>query len=230
MIQAKLAGTKTQTRRIIKESFNGCLTGGGPHPCPNDPIVYYPGEVLPHPENEKKTITVDFPQVRAIFHCSTLEAEAKCRFGKPGDVLYARETWKEYYDPHGHPHEPIFVFKADAEWEGALWRPAIHMPKSIARIWEEVISIRVERLQDISEQDAIAEGVYQYTQLFGRLGKTVGCFHDYSRKGRDFYSAKDSYKTLWESINGPGSWDVNPWVWVIDTKVLSTTGKPASLK
>jgi hypothetical protein len=214
MIQAKLEGRKTQTRRIIKESlsFNGCLTNGGPHPCPNDPVVIYPREVYESFPGE--SITVDYPEVRALFHCSTLDAEARCPYGKPGDILWVREAYALVYDHNGQFSH--YAYKADGDplHEGLKWKPSIYMPKDAARIFEQIIRIHVERLQDISEQDAIAEGIEDLA-----LGKKLS-FRCYLNSGHPL-TAVDSYKSLWEMINGPGSWDLNPWVWVIETKTLS---------
>jgi hypothetical protein len=227
MIQAKLEGRKTQTRRIIKESFNGCLTNGGPHPCPNDPVVIYPGEVYESFCHPGESITVDYPEVRALFHCSTLDAEAKCPYGKPGDILWARESHALVYDRADQFSH--YAYKADGDplHEGLKWRPSIHMPKDAARIYDEIVSIRVERLQDISEQDAIAEGIDVFLQC--RNDDNLCFFHpnkDIPLPGIDNGCIPvDVYRSLWESINGPGSWDLNPWVWVIETKTLSTTGR-----
>ena len=99
------------------------------------------------------------------------------------------------------------------------------MPKWAARIWLEITGVRVERLQDISEKDAIAEGIERTEDFFG-----CPCWRDYSEpEGLDASVCPDdpigSFQTLWESIGG--DWDANPWVWVVDFKVLSTTGRPA---
>jgi len=77
------------------------------------------------------------------------------------------------------------------------WKPSIHMPRWASRINLEVVSVRVERLQNISEDDALAEGI----TLVERGTSPV-----------------DQFKKLWESINGPGSWEANPWVWVVEFK------------
>lgn len=113
------------------------------------------------------------------------------------------------------------------------FKPSILMPKEAARIWLEVEEIRVERLQNISEEDAIAEGISQVDTTpalynnylnglktamwpgYGSLTKTIG-----------FTNPVDSFRSLFEKINGPVSWLRNPWIWVVKYKVLSTTGKP----
>lgn len=88
------------------------------------------------------------------------------------------------------------------------WRPSIHMPRWACRIQLEIVSVRVERLQDINEADALAEGI-PYRQAADWMGR--------GGARRDF-GPKDAYRTLWEQINGAGSWDANPWVWVVEFK------------
>jgi len=88
------------------------------------------------------------------------------------------------------------------------WRPSIHMPKAAARIWLEVESVGVERLQEISEKDAIAEGYYAKPSKEQLI-----------KVGGYYATTKAWYCKLWESINGPGSWGANPWVWVVKFKV-----------
>ena len=90
-------------------------------------------------------------------------------------------------------------------------RPSIHMPRWASRITLEITGVRVERLQDISEGDARAEGARNLDVASGR--ETLD---PYSRQG----SCVAHYKHIWQEINGPGSWDLNPWVWVIEFKVL----------
>lgn len=178
MVQAKLDGRKFQTRRVIKESFNGCFTNG------------------------------------------TLDAEAKCPYGAVGDILWTREAWsKNHYE--GVDAEPTYFFKAGGPDVKGIWKPSIHMPKKIARIWEEITAIRVERLNSIDDGDAIAEGIY----------KPLGSQFYQATNGNGPWGENpvQTYKNLWELINGEGSWDVDPWVWVITTKVLSTTGRPANI-
>jgi hypothetical protein len=109
-----------------------------------------------------------------------------------------------------------YLYRADAEAEQEraivaprqLWRPAIHMPRAASRITLEITGVRVERLQDISEDDALAEGC-----------SSTAIVHE---DGEDYtgHYASEEYQVLWESINGPGSWDANPWVWVVEFKRL----------
>lgn len=121
------------------------------------------------------------------------------------------------------------------------WKPSIHMPKNAARIWLEVTDVRVDRLQSISPGDACDEGI-NYWNIDPEAmegGELQADFENYTwtdKKENDpnyedryfptFANPVDSFRTLWQSINGKESWEANPWVWVVSFKVLSTTGKP----
>ena len=134
-----------------------------------------------------------------------------CPLGQPGDRIYVRETFSQ------HPEWGQLAFRADGEefedadgwlWE-PKWMPSIHMPKDRARIWLEITGVRVERIQEIIPDDCIAEGAWPVEQ------RELGRGHE----------AVSAFRELWESTGG--NWDANPWVWAIDFKVLSTTGRPA---
>jgi hypothetical protein len=123
-----------------------------------------------------------------------------CPYGQPGDRLWVRETHMDL--------GACYLYRADAaaEQERAIvaprqpWRPAIHMPRAASRITLEITGVRVERLQDISEADAVAEGVRNSLHMPG------GRF------------ANENFAHLWWAINGDGSWEANPWVWVVEFK------------
>jgi hypothetical protein len=113
----------------------------------------------------------------------------KFPYGKLGDRLWVRETHCQYGDG--------YIYRADygqftpiSDGIGGPWKPSIHMPRKASRINLEIESVRVEGLNDISEADAKAEGIATSKPEF-------------------------SFMTLWKSINGPDSWDSNPWVWVV---------------
>jgi hypothetical protein len=136
----------------------------------------------------------------------------KCPYGKPGDRLWVRETFfvdgpriQYRADHHGAPKETI-------------WKPSIFMPRHASRILLEIADVRCERLRDISEADAIAEGVASFRPVPGD-GDPETLYANYMNKGRLSYrKAYFSFMTLWQSINGPESWNANPWVWVITFK------------
>lgn len=150
-----------------------------------------------------------------------------CPYGAPGDRLIVRETWGvvnglNHVKPSDLPRDIPIIYRATSEHPhepGMRWRPAIHMPRWASRITLEVVSVRVERLQEISPADAISEGVER------RHSDTYhGFYKDYMNEGygRGCTFPNDSFKTLWQSINGPDSWALNPWVWVIEFKRINS--------
>ncbi len=224
MVQAILAGNKTQTRRIVKPQPEGQL------------IDVKMGYYSVHPEDLKA------PYV-------------KCPYGEVGDVLWVRETWRKHYPTDGNGNvewsNPVIDYAADnpdpillSDGDGfheydsrgneryVPFKPSIHMPYTACRIWLEIVSIRAERLQDISEADAIAEGVASTPVTFtGATRADEVRYQDYSKR-HDIdhplhqwcHTAKHSYHTLWAKINGTESWGQNPYVWVVEFKQVS---KPA---
>lgn len=244
MVRAILEGRKTQTRRIIKESYNGCLTNGGPHPCPNDPIVFYPGAVIQSPIEGEPDIVIEGDKVHAAFFCSTMDRTAYCRYGKPGDWLWVRESIYE----HGHYYTGSFdetgeyetrwisgggisYVATDEKPERYRTKPSIHMLKKYSRIWLQVEEIRAEALHNISEEDARAEGIDEKdVHRCGGFGyyESGGDIQECRCLGFEHPPLIEGYKCLWKAINGPDSWEHNPWVWVVKFKVLSTTGRPKS--
>lgn len=112
-----------------------------------------------------------------------------------------------YDDPRVKPY-PFACWYA--ELDQARWRPSIHMPRWASRILLEITAVRVERLQDISEEQALAEGVRGEPCDHARQAcADIGCWGD---------TAKGAFGFLWESLNGEGSWAANPWVWVVEFK------------
>ena len=206
LVRAILEGRKTQTRRIAK-----------PVRHPDLGNVYSPGALVL--EHEPQHVI-----------------NRACPYGQPGDRIYVRETARSCraYEVQGYPpsqwgNKPIW-FEADGTPPGAetAWAtkatPAIHLPMFAARIWLEITGVRLELLQDISEEDAITEGIERADDFFG-----CTCWKAYGEpEGADVVCPDDpigSFRTLWESTGG--DWNANPWVWAIDFKVLSTTGRPA---
>lgn len=205
MVRAILDGTKTQTRRVVKPE-------GAHHLFP---FLDLPG----NPTGEWAW-------------CSSSHVVSKhirCPYGQPGDRLWVRETWQHSNFPLGPYDESCTVFyRADymddlhgpdgeksPEGRYRNWVPSIHMFRSASRILLEITAVRIERLQDINAADAKSEGIEGQFE--------DGPWRNYQRDGHWFPEGKDaapvmSYRTLWESINGPGSWDANPWVWVVEFK------------
>lgn len=131
-------------------------------------------------------------------------------YGVPGDRLWVRETFAGSiaYERQGYPLKEWgnkIWYLADGEPRSGQWtqpRPSIHMPRCLSRITLEIVSVRIERLHVITNADALAEGVDVHPNHHGKPPTSI-------------YSAVQAYRDLWESIHGPGSWDANPWVWVI---------------
>ncbi|MBK7337807.1 MAG: hypothetical protein IPJ00_17345 [Saprospirales bacterium] len=133
-----------------------------------------------------------------------------CPFGIPSQKLWVRETW---LDDGETKDSPQWIYRADNENyprnEGQNWKSSIFMPRAASRILLEVVSVRVERLQDITEEDAMAEGAELYDNHDGTFGG-YGAPMTY----------RESFHLLWQSINGPDSWDQNPWVWVVEFRKI----------
>lgn len=126
----------------------------------------------------------------------------KCPYGEVGDRLWVKETFTRAF-----PNDTI-VYKASCN-AVYKWEPSIFMPRIASRILLEITDVRVERLQDITINDAMNEGVEHMT---------FGGWKDYRGILESFASPILSFYTLWESINGPNSCGANPWVWVISFK------------
>lgn len=148
----------------------------------------------------------------------------KSRYGVAGDLLYVKEAWMKNPLPTGWP----YFYKADADEdftkpEYEKWKSPMFMPKSAARLWLEVVSIRPERLQDITEEDAIREGIEPLRH------KMVGdCWRKYGKleQGQAPYTLRpiNSFESLWDSIYGEGAWESNPWVWRVEFRVTDKPG------
>jgi hypothetical protein len=203
MVRAIQAGTKTQTRRVVKSVGRD----GGFVLVEQESGAYWP-----YRSDDGETT---FVTVRERGDEYLHEIPMCCPYGAPGDRLWARETWAQpgavaRSDDPVREDGPV-VYRADGE-SAHSWRPSIHMPRWASRITLEVTGVRVERLQDISGADAIAEGIERdaLTDDWSSYGQFVGAA----------LTPKGSYRALWDSINGTGSWDANPWVWVVEFRVL----------
>jgi hypothetical protein len=203
MVRSLLNCTKSQTRRIVK---------------PQPDFI--------SPENTPR-----------ITKAPGLHPYIPCPYGQPGDRLWVREAFRfldsfdgnspitvgemclnagypkpwapTQYEADGGRDNWMNVGTAPGSITAGKLRPGIHMPRWASRILLEVTGVRVERLADISKDDAMAEGiVIQPDGGFGLADSTHYHFTD----------PTDSYASLWESINGAGSWFANPWVWVVSFK------------
>ena len=223
MVRSIQAGSKTQTRRIVKlpplQPWQSGSKGWNFIECN-------------HSLEDCNNFTAGFSDgLGTIINVKCpYGTPADPIFGRPSDRLWVRETFciessKEVaYDPPHSDGRPIRHHQDDESgtwWEqphyratdpapeldigtdepGYRWRPSIFMPRWASRILLEITAVRVERLQGISDADAMAEG----------------CSSDGILHGDCFASV---YARLWQSINGPGSWAANPWVWAVDFRRL----------
>ena len=215
LVRAVLSGEKTQTRRLVKNTDEKTSR------------IYWAEniETVPRGKYTGWVRECDAP----------LALPMSCPFGVPGDRLWVRETW--YDDNALRKQEPTptgpdkyIEYRASHNclaWEAGCpcrddngrrsWRPSLHMPRWASRLTLEITDVRVERVQQISERDANAEGVEELDGLLDevelcRMAKDIGgCAED----------ARTWFAVLWDSIYGqkPGiAWRDNPWVWVIDFK------------
>ena len=195
MVQAILAGRKTMTRRVMK-------------PQPSENVLWSSfGFSTLTPENHIEG--------RGNFPEGYGSKFFKLKYGKPGDLIWVRETFHKHTSGN-------YIYKSTEEpYKVYPWKPSIHMPKDAARIWLRITNLRVERLKNITEEDAIAEGVENITESkYGFLCT----WYDSETGDTILGTAETAFSYLWKSINGEQSWEENPFVWVVEFEVLSTTG------
>lgn len=234
MVRAILEGRKTQTRRVVKSPRMTAIADG--KPC--GPILFDLERA--HSDSLKQCgyLHVPFAHPQDGWEKNPkhdTRMRVYCPHGSPGDRLWVKETYRVGMEcddtkpsdvesmpfSEDDPFTGVVHFEADgAPTEGfGKLRPGLFMCRWMSRITLEIVSVRVERLQEISEADAIAEGVQTHAQKYGlpemKLHGTTPWYR-YDGEACAAVSAKESYRTLWESINGPGSWSANPRVWVIE--------------
>jgi hypothetical protein len=182
MVRAILEGPKTQTRRVVKPQPLSVVSADGHAPL-KEVISQVPMWPMTGPGRDR---------------C------CPCPYGVPGDRLWVREGFA--YTPKGTP-----FYRADFDHDKNLsvvggWKPSIHMPRWASRITLEITDVRVQRVQEIGEEDAKAEGVL-------RLGATSPDLVS----GNEGHEYRISFVELWDSINATRgfSWENNPWVWAL---------------
>lgn len=197
MVRALLNCTKSQTRRVCTPAEAEAL-----------------GEIVGPFDDETGT---------GWFGDAEGDVKFACPYGKPGDRLWVREAFSGPYcmeaaegiaavPPSKWGHSSSIWFWADGDPQDGDWtkpRPSIHMPRWASRILLEIVSVRVERLQDISEADARAEGCDPVSW---------NCAPGYEQYTREY---REGFRKLWSQINGSVSWNVNPWVWVVEFKQVT---------
>lgn len=198
MVRAILDGRKTQTRRVVKPQA-AVLTDEMARALGVQPPAVQNPPVIP------------------------------CPYGAPGDRLWVRETYAAFTQPTHEYGEADLIegplsdaverygslalaYKADGTSNPERWRPSIFMPRSASRILLEITDERVQRLQEISEEDARAEGIRELSLQEGQPGAWWTADPQQSLQAR---TPVQAFRRLWESIHGADSWDVDPWVWAI---------------
>jgi len=194
MVRATLDDWKTQTRRVI------ALREFGPSDTPG----YH----------------WHFRDRRGLWNdISTERLLELCPHGAAGTRLWVRERWGKI-----HGTDAGVIYRADGPHDGIKeWKPSIFMPRWASRILLEITGVRVQRVQEISEEDARAEGVREVTK--DDVVKKY-CVYDLGDRSSVPWAemprtAVDAYRALWETINGEGSWAKNPWVWILGFKRIT---------
>lgn len=192
MVRALLAGNKTQTRRTLK---------------------LRPGFDLEQRDDGQWWPWAEHPE-----RCDDVWMD--CPYGQPGDRLWVREAWRvidvaDCFAPREITAAHRIWFEADGQHKppAGRYRPGMFMPRWASRITLEVSGVRVERLQDISEADAQAEGTTPIPDPWDHVRLAcadIGCSGPQPHRL--------GFRELWRDINGPDSWDPNPWVWVVEFK------------
>lgn len=235
MVQAILKGRKTQTRRIVKETKIHAHCNGESYFEIYDSVK---GDILKDIEDLKYY----------------------CPYGQPGDLLWVREKFAWTVGEH-EPFDTLSFFAdnfhRDVKRPGVdypdeemcqdgwhdeqlalelKWKPSIHMPKAFARIWLKVKDVRVERVQDISEEDILKEGIRipvnrETGNVVVRLGEENSALSFLPGKSINTKYTQSQllfahWAELWCDVNGRENWDANPWVWAITFEELSRTGRP----
>lgn len=192
MVRSLLDGSKTQTRRVLKQAVGPSLSVGIEDESGVAELSWLHGDGPGHDVHE------------------TIK-RVPCPYGAPGDRLWVRETWAHHVHAQSaqRADDGPFVYAADGVAAlrmrlSSKWTPGIHMFRWASRITLEVTEVRVERLQAISEADALAEGIDDGWLVRNQVPPPRVL----------------SYRRLWEDINGADSWNANPWVWVISFRRL----------
>lgn len=214
MVRAILDGKKTMTRRVVK---------------PQPSAHHWHGSK----EYNQRAVLIDTTKGTCLRFSHLLGDREdgnvqymRCPYGKRGDRLWVRETWCQVDDrefggqlwidyrstPSDDGSHPAGWHNAPDDAQALKWRPSIHMPRSASRILLEITGIRVERLQEITEEDALAEGCEREFKADGSVGWGAGLIE-----------ATANFKILWNGINEKRgySWESNPWVWVIEFKRIT---------
>ena len=238
LVRATLAGLKTQTRRPIKCGCNHLHKGGNPAKLFGDwslsvPPHQYAGGDL-YAWRGKRPELGDWIETVQTDVDDCLTSRVACPLGKAGDRLWVRETWRPVMESWrsfveysaggelaaaGHGDDAMTkLTKVALRFPGGRedihseqWHSSIHMPRWACRLVLPLVSVRVERVQDITEEDAKAEGVEPV------LMRGIGSYPEWMRPTmREVGGHQKAFELLWKQIYGDALWDANPWVWVAE--------------
>ncbi len=215
MVRAILDGTKTQTRRVMKLPVDFI---GGTGDDLSDPSWWG----FRDEDGQWWTLREQSGGGSRAIHCP---------YGQPGDRLWVREAYAvepdgrvvyradrgaRHFDLLPPPSPTGDLYWLSSDYEPACWRPSIHMPRWASRITLELTDIRVERVQEITREDAIAEGVFECEEEKDAAARRA------LTEGRREVGPLDYFRELWNHINAARGygWDANPWVWVLSFRLL----------
>ncbi|HEX8795475.1 MAG TPA: hypothetical protein VF765_31210 [Polyangiaceae bacterium] len=217
MVRALVAGTKTQTRRIVRVDDTPIQHGDGP--------LFLQRGIPSNAANVRHIgpyLKCDAPK-----GSNTVSSRVPCPFGVVGDRLWVRETFAA---PPGSTNRDEAVYRADIPPEqngeerwarrhmpsSAPWTPPIHMPRWASRLTLEITAVGVERLQSITTQDACAEGVRHDGEWW------LGGKHPIKGTPKVFGDPRQAFESIWDELNGDRApWASNPWVWVLTFRVAT---------
>ncbi|HAH24929.1 MAG TPA: hypothetical protein DCL77_14445 [Prolixibacteraceae bacterium] len=232
MVMSLLDDIKRETRRVIKTTKNGW-------DCQKMEFTQARNIIAADITEKYKGNSKSLIGFHAFFKAedSTHQLGIRCPYGQVGDVLWVRESWRRQIITGLLGSQ--FIFKAKKGNHGQelsyeesklKWKPSIHMPKNEARIWLQLEEVKVERLKDITDEGAIAEGVRLHKGGIHWLNYIAQKYHT-TQFIYHFRSARSSYMSLWQMLAKEKSVMPrnDPWVWVLKFKVLSTTGRPEIL-
>jgi hypothetical protein len=215
MVRAVRDGNKTQTRRIIK---------------PQPPIESEPSFIISSSRRQDVGKWQFDANLDELIKTTALGPIA-CPYGRSGDRQWVQEAWRvssahDYLSPSKLPKKLAVEYLADGTgmFDGKT-RRSIHLPRGASRITLEVTGVRVQRLQDISETDAQAEGIAELPLQAGQPGAWWSA--DPVQPALHGRTPVDAFRLLWESIYGQGSWSDNPMVWAISFKLIHQANPPS---